>query len=107
MHHSITPPLQYSHDFSLLYAKQMSLFQPPARLRLAMRTKDAIRQSIWALLRQHKVARFPGAQGRIPNFIGAEACARLISGLPCWKKAKTLKVNPDSPQRAIRQKALQ
>lgn len=72
-----------------------------------MRSKDAIRESAWALLRDKKVARFPGAEGRIPNFLGAEACARLISSMGSWTNAKTLKVNPDSPQRAIRQKALE
>ncbi|MFQ5682539.1 MAG: 5-formyltetrahydrofolate cyclo-ligase [Candidatus Binatia bacterium] len=71
-----------------------------------MTTKDAIRQHIWALLADRGVARFPGAQGRIPNFTGAENCARLLSQWALWKKAKVIKVNPDSPQRAIRQKAL-
>jgi 5-formyltetrahydrofolate cyclo-ligase len=72
-----------------------------------MRSKDAIREEAWALLRRHKVARFPGAEGRIPNFIGAEACARLLSEMHCWQRAKALKANPDSPQRAVRQKALE
>ena len=72
-----------------------------------MGTKDAIRQEIWELLQKKKVSRFPGATGRIPNFIGAEACAPLLAETLFWKKAKVLKVNPDSPQRAIRQKALE
>lgn len=57
-------------------------------------------------MQTEKVARFPGATGRIPNFMGAEACARVLSEAAIWKRAKVLKVNPDSPQRAIRQKAL-
>jgi len=72
-----------------------------------MKTKDALREEIWELLQKTKIARFPGATGRIPNFIGAETCARVLSETPFWKKAKVLKSNPDSPQRAIRQKALQ
>lgn len=72
-----------------------------------MTIKDAIRAKIWNLLEKKRVARFPGAQGRIPNFIGAEKCARLLSESPLWKQAKVLKVNPDSPQRAIRQRALE
>jgi 5-formyltetrahydrofolate cyclo-ligase len=72
-----------------------------------MKTKDAIREEIWELLQKNKVTRFPGATGRIPNFIGAETCARILSEAPFWKKANVLKSNPDSPQRAIRQKALQ
>lgn len=71
-----------------------------------MRTKEQIRQDIWALLQAKKVARFPGAQGRIPNFTGAEACAGLLAEKPCWKRALVVKVNPDSPQRAIRHRAL-
>ncbi|HEX2261447.1 MAG TPA: 5-formyltetrahydrofolate cyclo-ligase [Candidatus Binatia bacterium] len=72
-----------------------------------MKTKDEIRKMIWSRLQEKKVARFPGAEGRIPNFTGAEACARLIAETPYWKNAKALKINPDSPQRAIRQKALE
>lgn len=71
-----------------------------------MKTKEALRKEIWALMEKERVARFPGTQGRIPNFIGAEKCARLLSESPLWKKAKVIKVNPDSPQRAIRQMAL-
>lgn len=61
---------------------------------------------MWSLLKSQKVARFPGAEGRIPNFIGAEACARVLAGSPLWKNARVLKCNPDSPQRAIRRQAL-
>ncbi len=71
-----------------------------------MKTKDAIRKAIWALLQRNKVARFPGAEGRIPNFIGAEACARRLAEAAWWQKSKVIKINPDSPQRAIRQRAL-
>jgi 5-formyltetrahydrofolate cyclo-ligase len=72
-----------------------------------MRSKDDIRKHVWALMNARKVARFPGAKGRIPNFVGAERCAELLAGTAMWKRAKTIKANPDSPQRAIRQKALE
>jgi 5-formyltetrahydrofolate cyclo-ligase len=72
-----------------------------------MKSKNEIRQKIWSRLQEEKVARFPGAEGRIPNFIGAEACARLLSRMQFWENARVLKANPDSPQRAIRQKALE
>ncbi|HXG53285.1 MAG TPA: 5-formyltetrahydrofolate cyclo-ligase [candidate division Zixibacteria bacterium] len=71
-----------------------------------MRSKDEIRRDVWGRLVEKKVARFPGAEGRIPNFIGAEACARLLAETPYWKAARVLKVNPDSPQRPVRQRAL-
>ena len=72
-----------------------------------MRSKNEIREKIWSRLQEEKVARFPGAEGRIPNFIGAEACARVLSQMKFWQNASVLKANPDSPQRAIRQKALE
>src|SRR5919198_620697 len=71
-----------------------------------MKDKDELRREVWTRLQKEKVARFPSAEGRIPNFIGAEACARVLAQTPWWQTAKVLKVNPDSPQRAIRQKAL-
>jgi 5-formyltetrahydrofolate cyclo-ligase len=72
-----------------------------------MQSKNAIRNAIWRALEKKKAARFPGAAGRIPNFVGAEVCARLLADAAIWKNARILKVNPDSPQRAIRQKALE
>jgi 5-formyltetrahydrofolate cyclo-ligase len=37
--------------------------------------KAALRQEMWSEMRAARVARFPGAAGRIPNFTGAEAGA--------------------------------
>ncbi len=71
-----------------------------------MKSKEQIRGEIWRLLVAEKAARFPGAEGRIPNFVGAEACAKLVADLPIWKKARVVKINPDAPQRAVRQRAL-
>ena len=71
-----------------------------------MKNKDKIRERVWKEMQRRGCARFPGAEGRIPNFIGAEACARLLAETDIWKAARVLKVNPDSPQRAIRQRAL-
>ncbi|HYL99674.1 MAG TPA: 5-formyltetrahydrofolate cyclo-ligase [Blastocatellia bacterium] len=69
-------------------------------------TKTELRRAVWDLMRESKVARFPGARGRIPNFKGAERCAGLVAELDVWKKARAIKANPDSPQRAIRHLAL-
>jgi 5-formyltetrahydrofolate cyclo-ligase len=71
-----------------------------------MDDKQKIREWIWKLLEQNKVSRFPGARGRIPNFVGSESCARFLNQLPEWQKAKVIKSNPDSPQRQIRYQAL-
>jgi hypothetical protein len=49
-----------------------------------------------------KVARFPGAAGRIPNFTGAEAAAERLRATPEWQAAGTLKANSDSAQLPVR-----
>jgi len=69
--------------------------------------KAELRQEIWDTMRAAKVARFPGADGRIPNFSGAEAAAGRLRELPAWRAARTLKANPDSAQLPVRQRALE
>jgi len=69
-------------------------------------TKQEIREAVWSLLQSEGVARFPGARGRIPNFTGAEQCAKEVTRIEVWNRAKVIKSNPDSPQRAIRHLAL-
>ena len=76
----------------------------PAELLAA---KATLRQEIWSAMRAAKVARFPGAEGRIPNFAGAEAAAERLRGTPAWQAAGTLKANPDSAQLPVRQRALE
>ena len=68
--------------------------------------KQAVRERVWRELRQQRAARFPGAEGRIPNFIGAEAAARLLASLDQWRDAEVIKSNPDSPQLPVRTAAL-
>jgi 5-formyltetrahydrofolate cyclo-ligase len=69
--------------------------------------KAALREEVWSAMRAAKVARFPGAAGRIPNFTGAEAAAERLRGTPPWQAARTLKANPDSAQLPVRQRALE
>jgi 5-formyltetrahydrofolate cyclo-ligase len=69
--------------------------------------KHALRDEVWRAMTVQKAARFPGAQGRIPNFIGAEAAAQHLTALPEWHRARVLKCNPDAPQRPVRYAALQ
>src|ERR1700683_1356277 len=69
--------------------------------------KAAWRQEVWAAMRAAKVARFPGAAGRIPNFTGAEAAAERLRATSAWQAAGTLKANPDSAQLPVRQRALE
>jgi 5-formyltetrahydrofolate cyclo-ligase len=72
----------------------------------APRSKQAIREHVWALLTERGVSRFPGAPGRIPNFIGAEAAARRLAESPSWSAARVVKCNPDAPQLPVRVLAL-
>ena len=69
--------------------------------------KAALRQEVWSAMRAARVARFPGAEGRIPNFTGAEAAAERLRARPEWQAAGTLKSNPDSAQLPVRQRALE
>jgi 5-formyltetrahydrofolate cyclo-ligase len=69
--------------------------------------KAALREEVWSAMRAAKVARFPGAEGRIPNFTGAEAAAERLRGLTGWQAARTVKANPDSAQLPVRQRALE
>src|SRR5271156_3996906 len=69
--------------------------------------KAALRLEIWSAMTAAKVARFPGAAGRIPNFTGAEAAAERLRATREWDAAGTLKANPDSAQWRVRQRALQ
>lgn len=68
--------------------------------------KQAIRERIWTLLEERRAAAFPGARGRIPNFVGASAAADRLAALDEWRSARTLKCNPDAPQRYVRLRAL-
>jgi 5-formyltetrahydrofolate cyclo-ligase len=53
-----------------------------------------------------RVARFPGARGRIPNFTGAERAAARLEGEDAWGRTSALKANPDLPQLPVRAAAL-
>jgi 5-formyltetrahydrofolate cyclo-ligase len=69
--------------------------------------KAALRAEVWAALTDAKVARFPGAAGRISNFTGAEAAAERLRATPEWRRARAVKANPDSAQLPVRQRALE
>ena len=69
--------------------------------------KQAVRERVWRALREQKASRFPGAQGRIPNFVGAEDAARRLAELDAWQRAGVLKSNPDLPQLPVRAAALE
>lgn len=72
-----------------------------------LRAKAALRERIWDEMQAEGVSRFPGAEGRIPNFTGAEDAAERLRELDVWVAARTVKSNPDSPQWPVRQRALE
>jgi 5-formyltetrahydrofolate cyclo-ligase len=72
----------------------------------SMRSKDAVRAHVWRAMEHEGVARFPGADGRIPNFAGAKEAAEQLAQHAAWTGAQTLKANPDSPQIHVRRLAL-
>ena len=75
-------------------------------LEAAARRKGAVRERVWTLLERERAARFPGARGRIPNFVGAERAAARLAELPEWRDARVVKANPDAPQLPVRRRAL-
>lgn len=73
-----------------------------------MTDKPTLRRRVWTLLEEKDAARFPfPVRGRIPNFAGAEEAARRLFEVREWRSAKRVKCNPDSPQKPVRQAALE
>jgi 5-formyltetrahydrofolate cyclo-ligase len=71
-----------------------------------MRSKDEVRRDVWRAMDREGVSRFPGAEGRIPNFAGAKDAAERLARHPAWTSAQVIKANPDSPQTHARRLAL-
>ena len=68
--------------------------------------KRSLRRERWIGLSAAGAARFPGTFGRIPNFVGAESAAAIVSEQRIFQRAEWLKCNPDLPQRPLRYQAL-
>lgn len=69
--------------------------------------KQEIRERIWKEMEEKGIATFPLPYGRIPNFVNADKAAERLALLEIWQRAKAIKCNPDSPQKFVRQRALQ
>jgi 5-formyltetrahydrofolate cyclo-ligase len=69
------------------------------------REKDAVRAAAWARLGEAGVAIGPTVS-HIPNFVGADLAAWHLANTPEWKRARTVKCNPDPPQIPVRLRAL-
>lgn len=80
------------------------MLQMPMSIALS---KKLLREKIWSEMERSGIAVFPlPCRGRIPNFVGAEVAAERLRGLEEWRKAKVVFVNPDSPQRRVRENVL-
>lgn len=70
--------------------------------------KQRLRERIWQQIDAEPAARTARpAAGRIPGFQGAEQAAERLAALPSWAAARVLKLNPDTPQRPVRRRALE
>lgn len=70
-------------------------------------TKQQIRETIWKLMEEKNIARFPRpVHGRIPNFQGATKSATNLCGTKAYQSAHSIFANPDSPQKPVREKVL-
>jgi 5-formyltetrahydrofolate cyclo-ligase len=69
--------------------------------------KAARREEVWRAMAVPGIRRFPSPDGRIPNFVGAEAAADRLAETPAWRSARTIKANPDAPQLPVRVRALE
>jgi len=75
---------------------------------LVFDNKADARGWVWDRLQAEQLARFPfPPHGRIPNFVGADLAAKRLFEESPWKDARHIKVNPDSPQREVRWRALE
>ncbi|MCS7099509.1 MAG: 5-formyltetrahydrofolate cyclo-ligase [Sulfolobales archaeon] len=70
-------------------------------------SREKLRYTVWRLMEERNIAAFPRpVYGRIPNFIGAETAAARLASSDLFKKAGVVKVNPDAPQRKVRELVL-
>ena len=58
-------------------------------------------------MEEKEVSRFPGAEGRIPNFVGSKQAAEKLASHRLWRRSRVIRVNPDSPQAHARALALE
>ncbi|WP_084964161.1 5-formyltetrahydrofolate cyclo-ligase [Thermoactinospora rubra] len=67
--------------------------------------KNAVRERVWAALIEAGIST-PDARGYIPDFAGSDRAAELLAATAPWRKARTVKANPDTAQLPVRARAL-
>lgn len=72
-----------------------------------MENKDIIRNMIWDTLNDKNLFLFPKPiYGRIPNFKGSTAAAKLLRNTDEWINSNVIFSSPDSAQKKVREYAL-
>ncbi|XP_043681076.1 methenyltetrahydrofolate synthase domain-containing protein [Vespula pensylvanica] len=70
-------------------------------------TKYSFRSKMWDYMKKNGLVSFPlNIHNRIPNFKGAIKAAQRLTELEEFKKAKTIEISPDKPQKPVRYLAL-
>lgn len=95
-------PNNYRRSFTTCSEEVYNLF-----MKSKVTEKEQARQAVWDRLQAEGLSRFPfPPHGRIPNFKGAKEAAQQLFKIPPWSTATRIKVNPDAPQRYVREEAL-
>lgn len=69
--------------------------------------KQPYREQTWQELQDAQAGSFPfPLKGRIPNFKGAKQASAMLMETQEWQNAQTVKINPDTPQQPLRERAL-
>ena len=71
-----------------------------------MRSKDEIREAVWAAMELAGAGHTKKLHDKIPHFRGFEEAAARVFDLPTWHAALVIKGNPDKAQRPVRRQAL-
>ncbi|EFN83333.1 Methenyltetrahydrofolate synthetase domain-containing protein [Harpegnathos saltator] len=68
----------------------------------------SFRRKVWDYMTKNELVNFPvNIYKRIPNFKGAAEAAQRLTELDEFKRAQTIKINPDKPQERVRFLALE
>lgn len=69
--------------------------------------REELRYRVWRAMEEAGIADFPRpVYGRIPNFVGATEAATRLASSEVFRRARVVKVNPDAPQRPVRELVL-
>jgi 5-formyltetrahydrofolate cyclo-ligase len=71
-----------------------------------MKEKKKLRYNIWDTLEFKKLSTQKQPHGRIPDFIGSTAAAKMLRSTEEWNSSKIIFSSPDSAQKKVREFAL-